>query len=145
MRVLHLAIAASFLSGAAAAACSEGRLELRGDWGTARFRVEIADTPDRIVLGFDRELNAATLNASTFVLEAVGHDSSVLEGLTAEVAVGNPSTAVISLDGLRLASDTYRLRLADDSGVAIEDLSGNPLEGRAEVTFSITTGRAESD
>lgn len=27
------------------AACSEGRVELRGDWGTARFRVALADTP----------------------------------------------------------------------------------------------------
>jgi len=29
-----------------AAACDDGRAELRGDWGTARFRVTIADTPE---------------------------------------------------------------------------------------------------
>jgi uncharacterized membrane protein (UPF0127 family) len=28
-----------------AAACDAARAELRGEWGTARFRVEIADTP----------------------------------------------------------------------------------------------------
>jgi uncharacterized membrane protein (UPF0127 family) len=30
----------------AGAACDDGRVELRGDWGSARFRVEIADTPE---------------------------------------------------------------------------------------------------
>ncbi|MDG4648395.1 DUF192 domain-containing protein [Roseibacterium sp. SDUM158017] len=38
--------AAALSAGAAVAACSEGRVELRGDWGTARFRVDIADTPE---------------------------------------------------------------------------------------------------
>jgi len=30
----------------ARAACNPDRVELRGEWGTARFRVEIADTPE---------------------------------------------------------------------------------------------------
>jgi len=43
MRVLLGAIAAVLIAGAAQAACLEDRLELRGDWGMARFRVEVAD------------------------------------------------------------------------------------------------------
>lgn len=34
------------LANGAQAACDEGRVELRGDWGSARFRVDIADTPE---------------------------------------------------------------------------------------------------
>lgn len=45
--VLGLAAALfSFLALPAAASCEADRVELRGDWGTARFRVEIADTPE---------------------------------------------------------------------------------------------------
>jgi len=43
MRHVLGALAAIFIAGAAQAACVEDRLELRGDWGMARFRVEVAD------------------------------------------------------------------------------------------------------
>jgi hypothetical protein len=32
----------------AEAACDAARVELRGDWGKARFRVSIADTPQAL-------------------------------------------------------------------------------------------------
>ncbi len=51
MRVLHLALVATVISGAAHAACSDSRVEFRGDWGTARFRVEIADDPQERATG----------------------------------------------------------------------------------------------
>lgn len=41
-----LALSAGLQPVGAAAACSDARVELRGDWGTARFRVDIADTPE---------------------------------------------------------------------------------------------------
>jgi uncharacterized membrane protein (UPF0127 family) len=34
------------MASGAQAACTEDRVELRGDWGSARFNVEIADTPE---------------------------------------------------------------------------------------------------
>ncbi len=44
-----LVLLAALLGGAAARAetgvCAEDRLDIRGDWGTARFTVEIADDP----------------------------------------------------------------------------------------------------
>jgi uncharacterized protein len=43
LAVLVLAVAASATTVAAAEACREDTTLLRGDWGTARFRVEIAD------------------------------------------------------------------------------------------------------
>ena len=34
-----------------AAACRDGAVDLRGDWGSARFSVELADTPERRARG----------------------------------------------------------------------------------------------
>lgn len=47
--------------GAAVAACQDNRVELRGDWGTARFRVALADTPQTRARGlmFVEEMPAA--------------------------------------------------------------------------------------
>ncbi|MGP1357242.1 MAG: DUF192 domain-containing protein [Roseicyclus sp.] len=49
-RISFRAIASVFILllsvASAAAACDPARVELRGDWGTARFGVDIADTPE---------------------------------------------------------------------------------------------------
>ncbi len=44
--VAALLVAASLSASPLAASCAEDRVELRGDWGTARFNVTIADTPE---------------------------------------------------------------------------------------------------
>jgi uncharacterized membrane protein (UPF0127 family) len=45
IRPLVLAVALALLAGAAVAECSESAVDLRGDWGSARFTVEVADEP----------------------------------------------------------------------------------------------------
>ena len=45
IRAVVLAALAALPAGAAAAACSETAVDLRGDWGSARFTVEVADDP----------------------------------------------------------------------------------------------------
>lgn len=48
LKSLTLGLAALFMwasVGPAAAACSDARVELRGEWGSARFRVAVVDTP----------------------------------------------------------------------------------------------------
>lgn len=69
MRVLHLALVATVIAGAAQAACPEGRLQLRGDWGTARFRVEIADTPAERSQGLMHREEMAAAAGMLFVYE----------------------------------------------------------------------------
>ena len=68
---LVTALMVSILSlGSAAAACSENQVELRGDWGTARFNVEIADDPAERSQGL---MNRESLPASAgmlFIYEA---------------------------------------------------------------------------
>ncbi len=46
LRAAGLAAAAVLWAGAALAECAPDRVDLRGDWGQARFTVELADTPD---------------------------------------------------------------------------------------------------
>ncbi len=57
----HIAVAAVFATfPVLAAACSDGRVELRGEFGTARFRVEVADDPQERATGLmHRETMAA--------------------------------------------------------------------------------------
>ncbi len=43
MKFVGLCLAAMLFAGAAHSACVENRIELRGDWGNARFRIEVAD------------------------------------------------------------------------------------------------------
>jgi uncharacterized membrane protein (UPF0127 family) len=69
MRVLHLALAATLLAGAADASCSDTRLELRGDWGTARFRIEVADTPEERALGLMNRPEMARSAGMLFIYE----------------------------------------------------------------------------
>jgi uncharacterized protein len=45
MRALALAVGLAMAAGAALADCAESRVDLRGDWGSARFSVEVADEP----------------------------------------------------------------------------------------------------
>lgn len=69
MRVLHLALVATVFAGAANAACSDSRLELRGDWGTARFRVEIADDPQERATGLMNREQMSPAAGMLFVYE----------------------------------------------------------------------------
>ena len=54
-RALRCVLSAWLLAGAAWAqdvgACSEDRIDLRGDWGRAQFRVEVADTAEERARG----------------------------------------------------------------------------------------------
>jgi uncharacterized membrane protein (UPF0127 family) len=50
---------------AASAACTEGAVELRGDWGTARFNVEVADDPAERAQGL---MNRPSMPASAGML-----------------------------------------------------------------------------
>lgn len=51
------------------AGCDEGRVELRGDWGTARFRVTVADTPISRAQGLMHVEEMPRLTGMLFVYE----------------------------------------------------------------------------
>ncbi len=92
--------------------------------------------PVSIVAGFSRELNQATVDATTFLLTGSGGDGTFADGnevpITAAaitVPAANPQTAVFDLTGVTLADDTYQVELLGGATNAILDLDGNALDG----------------
>jgi hypothetical protein len=91
--------------------------------------------PVQIIAGFDREVDASTINALTFLLEASGGDGTF--GENNEIAINapvsapgaNPRAAVMDLSVLALADDTYRIRLLGSGASFIMDLGANALDG----------------
>lgn len=67
-RLLSL-LAFTFLAGAALADCEPGRVDLRGDWGTARFSVEVADDPQERSVGLMRRESLPRSAGMLFVYE----------------------------------------------------------------------------
>lgn len=51
------------------AVCSDERIDVRGEWGTARFTVEVADEPDERSLGLMNRESMATSAGMLFVYE----------------------------------------------------------------------------
>ncbi len=67
-RVLVAAVFA-FVPFASFAECAENRVDLRGDWGKARFTVEVADTHDARAVGLMNRPSMAAAAGMLFVYE----------------------------------------------------------------------------
>ncbi|MCI0516628.1 MAG: hypothetical protein L0Y45_02225 [Woeseiaceae bacterium] len=98
--------------------------------------------PQQIIAIFDREPDASTVNASTFLLEASGGDATFDDGnevsigaASVAVPMANPNSAVFDLGGTALSDDTYRVRLLGDGPFLILDLGANALDGEYAGTF----------
>lgn len=108
--------------------------------------------PANIVAGFSRELNQATVDATTFLLTASGADGTFADGnemqITAAaitVPAANPQSAVFDLTGVTLADDTYRIQLLGGATNAILDLDGNALDGEFSGSLPSGNGVAGGD
>ena len=64
-RTILAALIFSMLASVGVAACSEDSVSLRGDWGQARFRVEIADTTESQRIGL---MNRSSMSSSAGML-----------------------------------------------------------------------------
>ena len=111
----------------------------------------LATAPDQIIVGFDREPDASTVNASTVVLEASGGDGSFGDGNEAIVASpvsvppANTLTAVIDLTGAALVDDTFQLSVRGTGPSILLDLDANALDGEFSGTFPSGDGTAGGD
>lgn len=92
--------------------------------------------PAQIIAGFDRDVDASTVNATTFLLVASGGDGTFGDGNETQVTAAsitvpfaNPASAVFDLAGVTLADDTYRVSLLGDGASVILDLDANALDG----------------
>ncbi len=112
----------------------------------------IETTPSQITAGFDRELDASTVNANTFILEGSNGDDVFDDGddmpvTAASITVpgANPQSAVFSLSGVTLADDRYRIRLLGTGASVIMDLDANALDGEFSGSFPSGNGTAGGD
>ncbi len=108
--------------------------------------------PSQIIAGFDRELDASTVNVNTFILEGSNNDGTFGDGddimiTAASISVpgANPQSAVFDLTGVTLADDTYRVRLLGSGASIIMDLDANALDGEFAGTFPSGNGTAGGD
>ncbi len=108
--------------------------------------------PVSIVAGFSRELNQATVDATTFLLTASGGDGTFADGnevpidaAAISVPAANPQSAVFDLTGVTLADDTYRIELLGGATNAIMDLDGNALDGEYPGSLPSGDGVAGGD
>ncbi|HEX5420983.1 MAG TPA: hypothetical protein VFY39_13365, partial [Gammaproteobacteria bacterium] len=104
--------------------------------------------PTSIMVVFDREVDASSVTASTFMLERSGGDGSFSEGnevvVTAPVSVpaANPSTAVMDLSMVQSVPDTYRVILVGTGAATILDLDAQALDGEYAASFPSGDGSA---
>lgn len=70
VRVLGAAMLVAGLgAGSVDALCSDGRVEMRGEFGTVRFRVEVADDPQERARGLMHRESMARMSGMLFVYE----------------------------------------------------------------------------
>lgn len=108
--------------------------------------------PTQIIAGFDRELDASTINANTFILEASNNDGVFGNGNDVTVSAAsitvpgaNPQSAVFDLTGTTLGDDTYRVRLLGTGASIIMDLGANALDGEFSGAFPSGNNAAGGD
>ena len=96
----------------------------------------LSAAPAQITIGFDRQPDASTVNANTFLLERSGGDGSFGDGnevtinaASIAVPMANPQSAVFDLTGVALADDTYRVTLEGTGASVILDQDANALDG----------------
>lgn len=108
--------------------------------------------PAQIIAGFDRNPDASTVNANTFILEASGGDGTFADNnevqiMAASISVpaANMQTAVFDLTGVALADDTYRVSLLGSGASLIMDQDANALDGEFVAAFPSGDGTAGGD
>ena len=112
----------------------------------------VTTLPASITVAFDREVNATTVDTTTFRLERSGGDGVFGNGndvaitpASVTVPAANTHSAVMSLAGAGSANDTYRVTLSGSGAAKILDLSGNALDGEYTGTLPSGSGAAGGD
>ena len=112
----------------------------------------VTTLPASITVAFDREVNATTVDTTTFRLERSGGDAVFGNGndvaitpASVTVPAANTHSAVMSLTNVAAANDTYRITLSGSGAAKILDLSGSALDGEYGGTLPSGNGTAGGD
>ena len=113
---------------------------------------ELDTLPASIIAMFDRELEATSVDATTFILERSGGDGTFGDGnetmiaaAAISVSMASPMTATFDLTGVASENDTYRVRLLGTGGATIRDLDANALDGEFAGVFPSGDGTQGGD
>jgi Bacterial Ig-like domain len=112
----------------------------------------VTTVPMSIMAVFDRDLDATTVDATTFMVERSGGDGTFGDGnevaitpVSVTVPSANPKTAVVDMSTSPPIEDTYRVTLVGSGAATIRDLSGNALDGEFSGTFPSGNGTQGGD
>ena len=103
--------------------------------------------PMSVMAVFDRELDATSVNATTFLVERSGGDGTFGDGdevaivpVSVTVPGANPTTAVFDMSTAPPVEDVYRVTLVGTGPATILDLDSNALDGEFGATFPSGNG-----
>jgi hypothetical protein len=103
--------------------------------------------PAHIVAGFDRDIDASTINELTFTLTRSGGDGRFGDGdditvpvLSVALSPLNPRVAIMDLGGVAPIEDVYRISLRGSGPNLILSVDGESLDGDKTVEFEVGDG-----
>lgn len=100
--------------------------------------------PAELAIGFDRDIDASTVNAATFGLWRAGGDGQFGDAADVPIAApvglspANPRLAVMDLGGVPAIDDVYRVVLEGSGPSVLLSVDGRALDG--EFTGSLPSG-----
>jgi hypothetical protein len=112
----------------------------------------LSGMPQSIEVGFDREIDASTINSETFTLVASGGDGSFGDGnevavtpASVSLSMINPRLATMDLDGVSGSEDQYRVTLRGSGANFVMSVDGLALDGEFGGTFPSGDGAEGGD
>jgi hypothetical protein len=112
----------------------------------------IAPAALTITAAFDRDLNASTVDATTFRVRRSGGDGNFNSGNEVDIAaasitvpLANQRSAVFDMGATIPVEDTYQVTLAGSGATVIRDTGANTLDGEFAGTFPSGNSTAGGD
>lgn len=127
--VLSVCLALAGHAGAADGPCNEDVVELRGEWGSARFTVDVADTPDLRSRGLMFVEDMPTMHGMLFVYDY------------AQTVTFWMKNTLIPLDMIFADADGVVQRVHENAVPG--DLTGIPGGSRIQFVLEINGGMAD--
>ncbi|MBI3186879.1 MAG: Ig-like domain-containing protein [Gammaproteobacteria bacterium] len=96
----------------------------------------VTTLPATINIAFSQEMNAASINNTTVILQRSGGDGNFTSGnevaitpASLNLSTANPALLTINLTGIASTDDSYQLKLVGTGSAPLLDLNANALDG----------------
>lgn len=114
----------------AAALCRDGRVELRGDWGNVRFRIEVADDPGERAQGLMHVEEMARLAGMLFIYERPQRVSFWMENtlIPLDMIFADETGLVVNVHSNAVPMDRTSIPGGSDDIVYVLEINGGMAE-----------------